>query len=140
MDAAHLLVERVGEEHLEDLLELHRSAWWAEGRTPQDLRELLLHSDVALGLRDPASGRLVAFARALSDRVARAMVYDVLVHPDHRGRGLGEEVVRRLLERPELQRVATVELHCLAELVPFYARLGFVEAAADLRVLQRPRG
>ncbi len=130
-------VERVGEDDLGDLLELFHATWWAAERGAEDARALLAHTDVALGLREEASGRLVAFARALSDRIHRAMVYDVIVHPDHRGRGLGEELVRRLLARPELARVSTVELHCRDELVPFYRRLGFTEAVAGLRVLQR---
>ena len=43
--------------------------------------------------------RLVAFARALSDGVSNAYISTVCVLPDYRGRGLGREVVRRLVER-----------------------------------------
>ena len=43
-------------------------------------------------------GAQVGFCRAVSDGVSFAYLADVYVLPDHRGRGLGEELVREMVE------------------------------------------
>jgi predicted GNAT family N-acyltransferase len=70
--------------------------------------------------------RLVGFARAMSDGVYRALVDDVVVDQDRRGKGVGDELVRRLLDR--LAGVEAVFLRCGEDLVPYYARHGFERA------------
>ncbi len=77
--------------------------------------------------------KLVGFARAFSDGALSAYVNNVAVLPGYQRRGVGSELVRRLIEGKE--SIAFV-LHARAEIHPFYARLGF-EAAPDM--LRRPR-
>ena len=48
------------------------------------------------------------------------------VLPDHRGRGVGTELVRRLLHA--LDGHYMIDVMCDADVVPFYERLGFVGA------------
>ena len=74
---------------------------------------------------------LVAFARALSDGVSNAYISTVCVLPDYRGRGIGREVVRRMVEREGGQAIRWV-LHARQELHPFYGLNGFVEATEML--------
>src|SRR5689334_12751719 len=46
------------------------------------------------------AGDLLAGAgRVLADGLNCAYIADVAVHPDHQGRGLGTEIIRRLAER-----------------------------------------
>jgi GNAT superfamily N-acetyltransferase len=78
-------------------------------------------------------GRLVGFARAISDGVTNAYVSTVAVFAEWRGQGIGTELVRRLMEgRPGIRFV----LHARKAVHPFYARLGF-EPADEMLV--RPR-
>ncbi len=79
--------------------------------------------------------RLVAFARAISDGVSNAYVSTVAVLPEHRGRGIGREVVRRLVEGDDKRGIQWI-LHARPELHPFYRENGF-ELAPDM--LKRPR-
>ena len=74
---------------------------------------------------------LVAFARALSDGVSNAYISTVCVLPDYRGRGIGREVVRCMVEREGGHAIRWV-LHARQELHPFYGRNGFVEATEML--------
>ena len=58
-----------------------------------------------------ADGRLVGAGRALADGLDCAYIGDVAVHPDEQGRGLGKEIIRRLVEQAE----RTQEDHPLRE-------------------------
>ena len=119
----------------DELRHLMRQAHWAAERTPEGLASLLAATDVAVGAWE--GDRLVGFARALSDGVYRALVDDVVVDEAWRGRGIGDELVRRLLER--LAGVETVFLRCGEDLVPYYERHGFEKARSVTMDHRKPR-
>lgn len=71
-------------------------SYWAEGRTRATVERLVLHAARIVGLyRD---SEMVGFCRVESDEVTFAFLLDVFVLPDHRGRGLGVELVREAVE------------------------------------------
>ncbi|KAL3653376.1 hypothetical protein CASFOL_003057 [Castilleja foliolosa] len=45
----------------------------------------------------PENGRLIGFGRAVSDLALTASIYDVMVHPDLQGRGIGRMIVKRIV-------------------------------------------
>ena len=70
-------------------------------------------------------GRLVGFARALSDGVSTAYVASVMVAPELRRRGVGRALMQALTDAsPGLKLV----LHARTEAREFYEALGFVPA------------
>jgi GNAT superfamily N-acetyltransferase len=120
-----------------DRAEVHRflatESYWARGRGRETQDRLIDRATRIVGLyRD---GRQVGFCRALSDGVSFAYLADVYVLPEHRGRGLGLELVREMVERGPLADVSwllhTEDAHRL------YARLGF--APPGRKLLERPR-
>lgn len=66
--------------------------------------------------------RLVGFVTAVSDGVLAAFIPLLEVLPDYRGRGIGSELVRRMLDL--LEGLYSVDLVCDEDLVPFYERFG----------------
>lgn len=56
---------------------------------------------------------------AITDGVLAAFIPSLEVLPAYRGRGIGTELMRRMLT--ELARYPDVDLSCDAELQPFYA-------------------
>jgi ribosomal protein S18 acetylase RimI-like enzyme len=121
----------------DELLALFQSAWWTAARTPEAIERMLEGSDVVIGLVDSESDRLVGFARAITDRIFLAVVLDVIVAPDFRGRGLGASLMDELLARPELADVDSIELVCQPELVDFYRRWGFTDSVGRSRLMRR---
>ena len=87
-----------------------------------------LNSPAWIGARD-ASGALIASARATGDGARVAWIYDVIVRPDWRGRGLGEALVRLLLDHPAVRHARMVRLGT-RDAQPLYARMGFVDPAS----------
>jgi ribosomal protein S18 acetylase RimI-like enzyme len=67
---------------------------------------------------------VIGFVTAISDGVRAAFVTLLEVLPVHRGRGVGTELMRRLLD--QLQQIDAVDLSCDPELQPFYMRLGMM--------------
>lgn len=98
-------------------------AYWNDGFSAPTLAEAHLGSTAWVGARD-AAGALVATARAISDVEKRAWIYDVMVAPSLRAKGLGDAVMRLLLEHPALRRVRRVYL-ATRDAQAFYARMGF---------------
>src|SRR5215218_7890056 len=89
-------VDDIGSVDWVELAELYRIAPLGE-KPPDALRTAFGNS------RDSRFGfdgdRLVAAGRALADGLDCAYIADVAVHPDYQGRGLGQAVIRRLVER-----------------------------------------
>jgi ribosomal protein S18 acetylase RimI-like enzyme len=103
---------------------------WPTPPSPERHLELLYGSDHVV-LARLRSGRVVGFVTAISDGVLSAFIPFLEVLPDFQRRGIGTELVRRLLDR--LGGLYMVDVTCDAELESFYRRLG-------MRVLPRSLG
>lgn len=71
-----------------------------------------------------AGGSQIGYARAVSDKYRFAYIMDVIVAPEYRGRGVGQQLIKSLLECDELKHVyhwilITGSAH------NFYEKLGF---------------
>ena len=108
-------------------------AYWALGRTREQVSSLVDGSRRVLGLYH--HGRQVGFCRAVSDGGVHGYLADVYVLEAHRGRGLGEAMVREMVDGGELAGVRWM-LHT-RDMHPLYAKLGF--NAAGERVMERGR-
>lgn len=75
---------------------LSNDAYWAEGRPRDVVERLIREAERVVGVYD--DGRQVGFARAFTDGVALVYLADVYVLPEYRGRGLGKELVREMVE------------------------------------------
>ena len=130
-------IERLTEEQVGQLHRLYQGEWWTRGRSLEDVCRMLEHTDLTLGLREKATGRLAAFARVLTDRVYKAFIFDVIVDPAYRGRGLGIRIMESVLGHPDLARVRHLELYCHREMFPFYRRWGFTEDVGETILMRR---
>jgi GNAT superfamily N-acetyltransferase len=109
-----------------DLLQLQNlfnlAAFWAADRPIDQLGLALDHSDPVLSAW--SEGQLIGFARATSDRVYRATIWDVVVHPRFQGAGVGRQLVETALNHPHLCHVERVYLMTTHQR-QFYERMGF---------------
>ena len=79
---------------------------------------------------DEAGDRVAGFVNMLSDGVLTAFIPWLEVLPEYQGRGIGSELMRRILEGTD--RFYSVDLVCDAGLVPYYARFGMRSASSAL--------
>jgi len=66
----------------------------------------------------------IGFARVVTDSATYAHLMDVFVLSEHRGRGLGKELVRAVLSHPDLQGLRKFTLHT-ADAHSLYEQFGF---------------
>jgi ribosomal protein S18 acetylase RimI-like enzyme len=104
---------------LQELFNL--AAFWAKGRSIEDLSIAIANSDPVISVWD--GERLIGFARATSDCIYRGTIWDVVIHPDYRGTGLGSKLVETVLSHPRMQ-VERVYL-MTTEQKNFYEKIGF---------------
>jgi|SRR5690625_3943195 len=74
-------------------------------------------SKVVMALDDEAN-QVVGFITAISDNVLSAYIPFLEVLPEYQGKGIGKELVSRMLK--ELENMYMVDLCCDDDLVPFY--------------------
>lgn len=99
---------------------------WSNPPPPERHLEILQKSTHVVLARDDGSGCVVGYVNALSDGVLAAYIPLLEVLKPYRGRGIGSELVRRILAR--LGDLYMVDVLCDAELEPFYARFGMQRA------------
>jgi len=68
--------------------------------------------------------KLIGSARLLTDFVRWGNIYDVVVHREFQGRGIGSRLIREILQHPSVQKVRTFWLGT-ADKAEFYEKLGF---------------
>ncbi|HEY9871954.1 MAG TPA: GNAT family N-acetyltransferase [Candidatus Obscuribacterales bacterium] len=107
-------------------------AFWAQDRKIEDLAIVIANSDPTIAVWD--KNKLIGFARATSDGIYRATIWDVVIHPDYRGAGLGRKLVETVLSHPRLSRVERVYL-MTSHQQSFYERIGFVCNSTTTMVL-----
>ena len=116
-----------------DLLTNYAS--WKVHTEPEKWKQIMENSAAVISAWD--GDMLVGFTRGLSDTVRFAQVLEVLVHPEYRLRGIGRELVSRLLEQPAMS-VRGVILGT-PDKRAFYEKLGFkcLNEAAFMMVMVR---
>jgi ribosomal protein S18 acetylase RimI-like enzyme len=124
MDCRHIqFCDNKSKIDFKQLLELFQiAAFWAQSRKIEDLEVAIANSEPAISVWD--GDRMIGFARATSDGIYRATIWDVIIHPDYQGAGLGRKLVETLISHPRLSRVERVYLLTTYQ-QGFYARIGF---------------
>ena len=102
---------------------LSDESYWAKGRARAVQDELVESAARVVGLYH--EGRQVGFSRTLSDGHTQSYLADVYVLEEHRGRGLGVELVRFSVEEGPFARTKWF-LHT-ADAHDLYRKFGFAE-------------
>jgi ribosomal protein S18 acetylase RimI-like enzyme len=115
---------------------LNKSAFWAIDRQIEDLKIAVDRSEPVISAWD--EDNLIGFARATSDGVFRATIWDVVIDPDYQRLGLGRKLVETILEHPCMKRVERIYLTTTHQ-QSFYERLGFRTNSSTTMILDRPK-
>jgi ribosomal protein S18 acetylase RimI-like enzyme len=118
-------------------------SYWGLGRARETIERTIAGSTRVVGLYrvdgssadGSSAGEQIGFARAISDGVSLAYLADVYVLAPYRGRGLGLELVREVVER-SFGDVRWM-LHT-ADAQDLYEKLGFSDGKPPYPLMERP--
>jgi GNAT superfamily N-acetyltransferase len=114
---------------------ISKESYWGRGRTRERVVATIAGSARVVGLYDGQA--LIGFARAITDGATMAYLADVYVLGSYRGRGLGRELVREMVDGEGAPEVHWL-LHT-ADAEDFYGRLGFATGPLRYPLMERPR-
>ena len=102
----------------------HNQGWWPRTRNnPETIKRVVQGSHCFLVLEH--NGEIVGMGRALSDATGDAYIHDVLVQTHHRGKSLGNRIVKDLIKRLKGDGITWIGLIAEENSHGFYEKLGF---------------
>lgn len=113
-----------GKAEVEAAVALVRGEYWNRSRGWSDAQLSAAHLGSTAWVVLKRAGEVAATARAISDGGKFSWIYDVAVHPDLRGAGVGSALMRILLDHPAVR--GTVSFLRTRDAQGFYAPLGFI--------------
>jgi predicted N-acetyltransferase YhbS len=112
---------------------------WPDPPTPATHMKILEGSNVVVIAIAEEESRVVGFVTAVTDGVLAAYLPLLEVLPEYRRRGIGSELMRRVMEK--LEGLYMVDLLSDPETEPFYSRFGMKPAhAMTVRRYERQSG
>lgn len=112
--------------NLYELEELCDAVGWVR-RPLRKVQTAIEHSFLTISLfhQQNNTRKLIAFARATSDNAFNATIWDVVVHPEFQGKGLGRTLINHIVQQLRYCDINTITLFADPEVVNFYKTLGF---------------
>ncbi|MER9257095.1 GNAT family N-acetyltransferase [Mesorhizobium sp. M0619] len=114
--------------------DLLMASYWGAGRSDDFHRRAFGNSFCTAAYIDRNQ---VGFGRAITDRTVFAYLADIIICPQHRGQGIGTQLVRALINHPELNTVSHWSLST-SDAHGLYEKLGF-KASTDGRYMRLDR-
>ncbi len=108
----------------DEVVELYKTNGWSSAEKAEKLIPALRNSDALVTAR--ISGKLVGIGNAISDGSLVVYHPHMLVHPDHKGKGIGRSMMALLQQRYASfhQQMLTADVDATG----FYKSLGFERA------------
>ena len=100
----------------------NKNTFWAKDRSKDQIKQMLANSNVIITLWN--KNNLIGFGRATTDRVFRAVLWDIVVSKDLQRVGLGKVIVEELLKNKKINSAEKIYL-MTTDRQDFYKQLGF---------------
>jgi len=106
---------------VQELMPLFAQTSWAKKRTPDKIARMLGRDDLSVCIR--LNGALIGYGRMISDGCYRALLDDIIIDEQHRGRGYGRLLVEELIKLAGDIEEIFLNTHDASR--AFYAQFGF---------------
>lgn len=112
---------------LYELEELCDAVGWSR-RPMRKVKKAMEHSFLVTSMWQQRGNtrRLIGFARATSDHAFNATIWDVVVHPEFQGKGMGKALMRFTIKKLRGEDISNITLFADPHVVNFYRRMGFM--------------
>ncbi len=125
-DRAAIVYETVTTVPVEAVVALYEAGgWWTESPRAREVIPAMVRGSFRFMVARAPGGTIVGMARVLSDGVSDAYIQDVVVLKEWRGRGIGRELIGRLVTECRDAGLEWIGLVAEPGTRPFYESLGF---------------
>ena len=94
-----------------------------------ELEESLKNSWYMLSLYE--DDKLIGFGRIISDGIYHALIADLIILPEYQGKGLGSELLARLVKRCKKNTIRDIQLFSAINKFAFYEKHGFIRRSPN---------
>ena len=101
---------------------LDKNTSWANQRTKKNIKQMLSRSEAVVSVWH--NTKLIGFGRATSDKVYRAVLWDVVVEKNFQRVGIGKKIVNSLLSNKLISRVEKIYI-MTTKFDKFYSKMDF---------------
>ena len=116
---------------------LDEETFWANERDYRSLRTMLFNSTEIISIWKEDC--LIGFGRATSDKIYRAVLWDIVVKSEFKGVGIGKLIVENLINQKSIKNVERVYLMTTKKR-SFYTKFGFKkEIKQELMILSKDK-
>jgi dATP pyrophosphohydrolase len=105
------------------IADLRQSVGW--NRMEACYRNKMMTSYVNISAYD--GERMIGYVDTVSNNVTDAYIQDLMVHPDYQGKGIGTELMNRVIAYLKTHGIYMISVVFEERLKPFYKRFGFYE-------------
>ena len=115
-----------------EVFPLYTASGWNErlNLSPDELDKAIHNSFAVVSVYD--AGQLIGFGRAVSDGVAYATIYDVMVMPNWQGQGIGSQIIRILVNKCERYDIRRIHLFAAKGIGGFLQAPGICAASPTI--------
>jgi len=111
---------------IEDIVNLYMAAdWWQESAEARSVIPAMIRGSLCFMVARSLDGKIVGMGRVISDGHSDAYIQDIVVLKDYRGKGIGRELVRRLVQFCKKRKIAWIGLVAEPGTQGLYEGLGF---------------
>jgi len=116
---------------MEQYFRLFETTGWNEkyGLTKEELSDTLRKSFYCVSAYD--GDTLVGSGIIMSDGVIHAMIYEMIVNPGYQRKGIGREIMYRLLQKCFDNNIRDIQLFCAKGKRECYEKMGFIARPDD---------
>ena len=114
------LIPLSGVEQLKVLLNKNTS--WANHREENDIKKMLSGSEIIVSVWKKKN--LVGFGRATSDKIYRAVLWDIVVEKKYQKQGIGRKIIKSILSSKLISKVEKIYI-MTTKCETFYSKMGF---------------
>ena len=109
--------------NVQELCDLRQSVGW--NRMEKEMADPRLKTYYHIAVYEEEKQKLIGFVDSVSNGVTDAYIQDLMVHPDFQGKGLGSELMNKMIDYLKKAGIYMISVLYDESLKDFYSRFGF---------------
>jgi len=126
MDPENFEIKFVEDWPEDEVVKLYKAGgWWEDSYDKSKLKDLIKGSFAFAVVIDKKTNQAIGMGRILSDGTSDAYIQDLVILPDYRTKGIGKELINKLVEYCHSKGIKWIALIAEPDQDHFYLRTGF---------------